>query len=124
MPGLARIACVTSTRKIDGKTTTAARDCLSAARLPPARFAATVRARWAIGNSRHRVLDLACDKDRARRRNRNRNRKDNGPENLARLRKLTLNLARKARPAIPVSRKRKRAGWSDDVARSILGQMR
>ena len=120
MPGLARITCVTSTRKIDGKTTTASRDCLSAARLPPARFAATVRARWAIGNSRHRVLDVACDKDRAR----NRNRKDNGPENHARPRKLTLNLARKARPAIPVSRKRERAGWSDDVARSILGQMR
>ena len=39
-----------------------------------------------------------------------------GPENLTILRKLTLTLLRTARPDIPVSRKRKRAGWSDDFA--------
>ena len=64
------------------------------------------------------VLDMAFDEDRAR------NRKDNGPENLTILRKLTLNLLRSARPNIPVSRKRKRAGWSDTLARTIIGQMR
>ncbi|MCA3458978.1 MAG: ISAs1 family transposase, partial [Rhodobacter sp.] len=53
-----------------------------------------------------------------------RNRKDNGPENLSILRKLTLNILKKARPKLPVSRKRKRAGWSDDFAKSIIGQMR
>ena len=71
-----------------------------------------------IGNSPYRVPDLTFDEDRAR------NRKDNGPENLTILRKLTLNLLRTAGPNIPVSRKRKRAGWSDDVARTILGRMR
>ncbi len=71
-----------------------------------------------IGNSLHRVPDLTFDEDRAR------NRKDNGPENLTILRKLTLNLLQTARPNIPVSRERKRAGWSDDVARTILGHMR
>ncbi|MFY7852333.1 MAG: hypothetical protein ACOVQ6_11175, partial [Brevundimonas sp.] len=45
-------------------------------------------------------------------------------ENLSILRKLTLNILRKARPKLPVSRKRKRAGWSDDFAKSIIGQMR
>jgi hypothetical protein len=64
------------------------------------------------------VLDVTFDEDRAR------NRKDKGPENLTILRKLTLNLLQKARPKLPVSRKRKRAGWSDDFAKSILGQMR
>jgi predicted transposase YbfD/YdcC len=117
-PGLACIACVTSTRQTGEVTTTATRYYLSSARLSPERFAAAVRAHWAIENSLHWVLDMAFDEDRAR------NRKDNGPENLTILRKLTLNLLRKARPKLPISRKRKRAGWSDDFARSIIGQMR
>ena len=118
MPGLACIACVTSKREMDGKTTTATRYYLSSARLTTARFATAVRAHWAIENSLHWVLDVTFDEDRMR------NRKDHGPENLATLRKLTLNLLRKARPKLPVSRKRKRAGWSDAFARSVLGQMR
>ncbi|MDN2582819.1 ISAs1 family transposase, partial [Aquibium sp. ELW1220] len=66
----------------------------------------------------HWVLDVTFDEDAAR------NRADNGPENLAILRRLTLNLLRTARPELAISRKRKRAGWSDAFARSIIGQMR
>ena len=77
-----------------------------------------VRAHWAIENSLHWVLDVAFDEDRAR------NRTDNGPENLAILRRITLNLMRKALPRLPVARKRKRAAWSDAIARSIIGHMR
>ena len=107
-----------STREIDGKTSTATRCTLSSARLTAARFATAVRAHWAIENSLHRVLDVPFDEDRMR------NRKDHGPENLATLRKLTLNLLRKTRPNLPISRKHKRAGWSDACARSVLGQLR
>lgn len=64
------------------------------------------------------ILDVVFDEDRAR------NRKDHGPENLATLRKLALNILNRARPGISVRRKRKRSGWSNDFARSILGQMR
>jgi predicted transposase YbfD/YdcC len=94
------------------------RHYVSSARLPPERFAEAVHAHWAIENSLHWVLDVTFDEDRAR------NRKDNGPENLPILRRLTLNLLCKALPKLPVSRKRKRAGWSDPIARSIIGQMR
>ena len=66
----------------------------------------------------HWVLDTGFDEDRAR------NRRDHGPENLTTLRKLALNLLRAARPGISIRRKRKRSGWSDDFARSILGHMR
>ena len=118
MPGLATLACVTATREMDGKTTNATRYYFSSARLTPERFATVVRAHWAIENSLHWVLDVTFDEDRAR------NRKDHGPENLATLRKITLNLLRTARPKLPISRKRKRAGWSDAFARSALGQMR
>lgn len=118
MPGLATIACVEAERSTGGKTGRSARYYLCSARLTPERFARAVRAHWAIENSLHWVLDMAFDEDRAR------NRKDNGPENLAILRKLTLNLLRTARPDLPVRRKRKRSGWSDPFARSVIGQMR
>lgn len=115
MPGLATLACVEA-RRDGGPPST--RYYLSSARLTPERFAHAVRAHWAIENSLHWVLDVTFDEDTTR------NRADNGPENLAILRRLTLNLLRTARPKLPVSRKRKRAGWSDDFARTVIGQMR
>lgn len=118
LPGLATIARVEAERTVDGRTSRAVRHYVSSARLPPQRFAEAVRAHWAIENSLHWVPDVTLDEDRAR------NRKDTGPENLAILRRLTLNLLRKALPKLPVSRKRKRAGWSDAIARSVIGQMR
>jgi predicted transposase YbfD/YdcC len=117
-PGLACIACVQSTHQTGATTTTATRFHLSPVRLTPARFATAVRARWAIETTLHWAPDVTVDEDRAR------NRKDNGPENLTFLRKLTLNLLQKARSKLPVSRKRKRSGWSSDFARTIPGQMR
>ena len=56
--------------------------------LRPTRFNALVRSHWGIENSLHWVLDVTMDEDRAR------NRKDHGPENLALLRRLALNVAK------------------------------
>jgi hypothetical protein len=70
----------------------------------PEAFADAVRAHWGIENGLHWVLDTVFDEDRAR------NRKDHGPENLAILRKLALNVLRTARPATSIRRKRKRSG--------------
>jgi predicted transposase YbfD/YdcC len=118
MPGLATLACVEAERSEADRTTRATRYYLSSARLTPERFARAVRSHWAIENSLHWVLDVTFDEDRAR------NRAENGPENLAILRRLTLNLLRTARPKLPISRKRKRSGWSDAFARSVIGQLR
>ena len=118
MPGLATIGMVEATVTRDKRTSTQRRLCLSSARMDAVRFAAAVRAHWRIGNSLHWVLDTGFDEDRAR------NRHDNGPENLATLRKLALNVVQSARPDISIRRKRKRSGWSDEFARSVLGQMR
>lgn len=115
LPGLATLACVEAVRDNGASTS---RYYLSSARLTPERFARAVRSHWAIENSLHWVLDVTFDEDAAR------NRADNGPENLAILRRLTLNLLRTARPKLAISRKRKRAGWSDPFARTIIGQMR
>jgi len=118
LPGLAMIGMVEATVTRDGRTSTLRRFYLSSARLDAVRFAAVVRAHWRIENSLHWVLDVGFDEDRAR------NRRDNGPENLTTLRKLALNVLRSARPEISIRRKRKRSGWSDKFARSVLRQMR
>lgn len=118
LPGLAMIGMVEASVTRDGRTSTERRFYLSSAAMQAERFAAAVRAHWRIENSLHWVLDMAFDEDRAR------NRRDHGPENLATLRKLALNVLRTARPDISIRRKRKRSGWSDQFARSILGQMR
>ena len=119
LPGLATLACVEATRTdADGRTSRATRYYLSSARLTPEAFARAVRAHWAIENALHWALEVTFDEDRAR------NRRDNGPENLAILRRLTLNLLNKARPKMSAARKRKRSGWSDAFARTVIGQMR
>lgn len=118
LPGLQTIAVVEAEVTRTGETTTSRRFYVSSVRLMPETFAKAVRAHWSIENSLHWVLDMAFDEDRAR------TRKDNGPENLAILRKLALNVLQSARKELSIRRKRKRAGWSDDFARTILGQMR
>jgi predicted transposase YbfD/YdcC len=118
LPGLAMIACVRSSRQSGESLTTASRLYVSSARLTPDAVATALPAHWSVETRLHRVLAMSFDKDRAR------NRTDNSPENLSILRQPPLTILRKARPKRPVSRNRKRAGWSDHVAKPILGHMR
>ncbi len=116
--GLGHFGMVEAEVERDGRTSIMRRYYLSSASLSAQRFAEAMRAHWRIENAQHWVLDTTFDEDRAR------NRRDHGPENLAILRRLALNVLRSARPDISIRRKRKRSGWSDDFARSVLGQMR
>lgn len=118
LAGLAMIGMVEATIERGGKTSRERRYYVSSRPLSAEAFAQAARAHWAIENSLHWVLDVAFDEDRAR------NRSDHGPENLTILRKLALNVLQSARPDISIRRKRKRSGWSDEFARSVLGQMR
>src|SRR5262249_47261206 len=78
-----------------------------------------VRTHWSIENRLNWPIDVTLDEDLAR------NRKDNGPANLAVLRRLALNVAR-AHPDATVSlrAKLKRAGWNDTYLFELLGHMR
>ncbi len=115
-PGLQAVGKVTSTREIKGERSTETRFFLLSERLDPERFLKTVRAHWAVENSLHWVLDVTMGEDSLR------NRKDNGPENLALMRKLALNLAR----ITPTARKQsmrgklKRAGWDNDFLLKLV----
>lgn len=118
LPGLATLACIEAQRIEAGRTARGTRFFLSSARLTPEAFARVVRGQWAIENSLQWVLDVTFDEDRAR------NRRDHGPENLAIIRRLAMNVLQTSRPNMSISRKRKRSGSSDAFARTIIGQMR
>ena len=118
LPGLAMIGMIEATVERAGKTSCERRYYVCSRQLDPQAFAEAARAHWKIENSLHWVLEVCFDEDRAR------NRRDHGPENLTTLRKLALNVLQSARPGISIRRKRKRSGWSDEFARSVLGQMR
>ena len=64
------------------------RGYVMSAKLSPERFQHAVRDHWLIGNSLHRVLDATMNEDRQR------NRMERGPENLALIRRMALNVAR------------------------------
>src|SRR5262249_40631852 len=88
-PGIVALARVELRRQVDGKDDPPlVRYFLLSQAFSPARVLAITRAHWGIENQLHWALDVTFNEDRAR------NRKDHGPENLAVLRKLALNMLR------------------------------
>ena len=108
-PGLQAVGKVTATREIKGKVSAETRYFLLSEKLGPERFLEAVRSHWAVENSLHWVLDVTMGEDSLR------NRKDSGPENLALMRKLALNLARVTDGGRVKSMrgKLKKAGWDN-----------
>lgn len=115
-PGLKAVARITSKR---GKDKPVDRYFLMTQAYSPKNVLDIVRTHWTIENSLHWPLDVVLDEDLAR------NRKDNGPANLAVLRRLALNVARADQDTTTSLRgKLKRAGWNDDYLFQLLGYMR
>ncbi len=115
-PALAAIAKVNRTRENGAKVTTETAYYLISTPLSAKRLGTAVRGHWGIENSLHWVLDVTMNEDRTR------NRKDNGPENLALLRRLALNLARLEPSKGSMKGKLKRAGWDNAFLTQILTQ--
>ena len=115
-PGLAAIGRVVRTRETAAKTSSETAYYLLSAPLSAERFGAVARAHWGVENGLHWVLDVTMNEDQAR------NRKDHGPQNLALLRRLALNLAKLEPSKGSMKGKFKRAGWSDDFLASLLAQ--
>lgn len=118
LPAMVSLGMIETTVERNGRTTVTRHYHLSSRTLHPETYLAAARSHWSIENGLHWVLDMVFDEDQ------NRSRKDNAPENLAILRKLALNILRKSRTDVSIRAKRKRAGSSNDFARSIIGQMR
>ncbi|RVG43255.1 ISAs1 family transposase, partial [Sinorhizobium meliloti] len=86
--------------------------------MSPSALIEVVRTHWQIENKLHWVLDVHFHEDAAR------NRKDNGPQNIAFLRKIALNLLRSHPDKASIRRKIKKAGWDDQFLTSLIAHMR
>jgi len=119
-PGVVALARVTSRRREHGKRADkpVVRYYLLSKYMPAKSVLQTVRSHWAIENKLHWVLDVVFDEDRGR------TRKDNGPENLAVLRRFAINIIRGHPARMSMRQKVKRAGWDDAFLLDLLGHVR
>jgi predicted transposase YbfD/YdcC len=118
-PGLLSIGIAQSTRQIGDKTSTETRYYLTAIPTGPPnsarRFARAVRYHWGIENSLHWSLDVSFNEDDCR------VRKDNGPQNLAALRHMALNLLKRdVTTKAGIKTRRLKAGWENSYLEHLL----
>ena len=116
-PGLNSFGRIEFRRETDGKVQTGTRHFALSWVPAPGVFMAAVRTHWATRNALHWQLDVSYRKDAAR------NRKNNGPTNIAILRRRALDLARRDTTKGSLSIKLKRAGWNDALLLSLLNQL-
>jgi predicted transposase YbfD/YdcC len=119
-PGVAALARVTSRRRHRGKPAEkpVARYYLLSKYIPAKQLLHIARSHWGIENRLHWVLDVVFNEDGGR------TRKDNGPENLAIIRRFAFNIIRAHPAQISMRQKVKRAGWDDTYLLDLLGHMR
>ena len=116
-PGLKAFGRIESRRETDGKMQSQTRYFALSWLPAPEVFMASVRAHWGIENALHWQLDVSFREDAAR------NRKDNGPANIAILRRRALDVARRDTSKGSLSIKLKRAGWDDAFLLNLLNQL-
>lgn len=119
-PGVAALGRITSRRRLEGRPAEkpVVRYFLLSQYMSANRLLRVVRSHWGIENRMHWLLDVLFDEDASRAR------KDHGPENLAILRRLALNLIRSHPARISMRQKVKRAAWDDTFLLDLLGHMR
>ena len=113
-PCLKGFGRIEATREVDGKVSSETRYFALSWMPTPEVLLTTVREHWAIENALHWQLDVSFREDAAR------NRKDNGPGNIAILRRRALDVVRRNPSKGSLSIKLKRAGWDDTFLSSIL----
>jgi predicted transposase YbfD/YdcC len=106
---------VESEREVDGQITLERRYYITSLADNAAQFAAAVHSHWGIENRLHWSLDMAYREDECR------VRKDHGPNNMAMLRHLTLNLLRQGTTCKRgIKTKRLKAGWDQQYLFKVL----
>jgi predicted transposase YbfD/YdcC len=113
-PGLAMIGMVDSQTERNGHTERERRYYLCSTKLDAKTFARAVRAHWGIENRLHWVLDVVFHDDLARLRT------GHGPENMAVVKHMAINLIRQARPTTSLKNRRKLAGWNPDYLEAVI----
>jgi predicted transposase YbfD/YdcC len=114
--GLQAIAMVESERTVVGERTSVERryyiSSLAAAAKP---LGKAIREHWSVENSLDWVLDIGFREDESR------IRKDHGPENVATMRHIALNLLKQEKTAkVGIKSKRLKAGWDERYLLKVL----
>jgi predicted transposase YbfD/YdcC len=118
-PGACALARIDAVRQsADGAETVSTRYFILSALLTADRLACVVRAHWTIENNLHWALDVSFNEDGAR------NRAGHGPQNLALIRKIALNVVRADTDKGSIKGKLKRAGWDNAFLKKLLAHMR
>lgn len=114
---LRSVGVVEATRDIDGKISTERRYYLSSLTLAAQRFGHAIRSHWGVENQLHWVLDVVFNEDQSRARAKH------AGENLATLRRWSLNLlkADKLLAKRSLKGRRKNAGWDNSYLLHLLG---
>jgi predicted transposase YbfD/YdcC len=113
-PGLKAIGKIVRIRETPAKTTTETAYYLLSTPLSPDRLNEVVRSHWAVENQLHWRLDVIMNEDQ------DRTRLGNGPNNLAVLRHLAINVMQKDPTKGSLRGKFKRAGWDDAYLSSLI----
>jgi predicted transposase YbfD/YdcC len=113
-PGLTAIGKVVRIRETAAKTTTETAYYLLSSALSPERFNDVVRSHWSVENRLHWRLDVVMNEDQ------DRSRLGNGPNNLAVLRHMALNVMQKDPTKGSLRGKFKRAGWDDAYLSKLI----
>ena len=101
-------------RETGDKTSTETAYYLFSARITAERGGSVARDHWGVENRLHLCLDVTMNEDAAR------NRMDNGPQNLAVLRHMALNVMRKEETKISLRGKLKKAAWNNSSLVKLL----
>ncbi len=117
-PGLAAIARIEAERACGGKVEQSTRYVALSTMLSPARLLEVVRAHWSIENDLHWQLDVSFHEDAAR------TRKDYGPENLAVIRRMALDMLRAHPDKRSIRRKMNLARMSNTFFYELFAHMR
>lgn len=115
-PGLTSVGMVESTRIIKGETSVERRIFLCSILRNAQQFGEAVRGHWGVENPLHWTLDVTFGEDQSRAREKN------AAQNLATLRRIALNLAKKNTSSkLPIRRKLIKAALNTDFLIELLG---
>jgi predicted transposase YbfD/YdcC len=115
-PHLAMIAMVESRCERNGAVSRERRYYLASAKLSAETFAAAVRAHWGVENRLHWVLDVVFHDDLARLRT------GHGPQNMAIVKHMAMNLVRNPKDKHSLKNRRKLANLNPDYLEALIRQ--
>jgi predicted transposase YbfD/YdcC len=117
-PDLAAFGRIECERMVDGKPARGVHYAVFSKRLPARRALEVMRGHWGVENNLHWPLDVVFHEDDAR------TRKDYGPQNLAVLRRIALDILRAHPDKRSLARKMKLAAWRKDFFYELFAHMR